>query len=280
MLSSRAPIGLLLIIACACVQQPPGDPNATPMSSPQGEPAAQQVEAPQEVTPGEQTVVEHSTPSEMAIGDWVLELTPTQQRQYELLQLAFRNPPPTEADLAAMELQPDEQLMIGMVLMGREQHPDEATTPEVQRSLDELASASLTITEDSLTFAHGEELDKASYTVVSEETTSMVLETTTTFEGQPVVEQVNVRFDSVDRLQLWAEGESNGTRQTFVRREPRGGEDPEAQEGPDQPRAGDEPGPPPQGERPHGEQRAGGPGQPPEGDGQGRPPRGAPPAAE
>jgi hypothetical protein len=240
---------LIVLLACACVQQPPADPDAGPAQGGRDQPGAEQGGPPpqgapgeggEQGAPGEPAVTDYAKPSEMAVGEWALELTPSQQRQLELLELAFRDPPPTEAELSAFELQPDEQLMIGMVLMGREQHPDELTTPELQRSLDELSSATLTITADSLVFTHGEERDEARYTVLSEETTSMQLETTTTVDGQPVVEKVNVQFESEHRLQLWAEGEGEDARQRFARR----GVDLEAAPTDPQPQ------PPPQGEPP------------------------------
>jgi hypothetical protein len=211
---------LAALLACACVQQPT-EPGGAPPTGAQGQAMGEQGGPPpqgEQGEQGEQAVTEHSKPSEMAIGEWALELSPSQQRQLELLELAFRTPPPSEAELSALELQPDEQLMIGMVLMGREQHPDELTTPELQRSLGELASATLTITATDLVFTHGEERDEASYSVLSEETTSMQLETTTTVDGEPVVEKVNVQLESEHRLQLWAEGEPADARQRFVRR--------------------------------------------------------------
>lgn len=254
MSSIRTVTCLVVLLACACVQQPTAPGGAPPPGEP-GQAMGEQGGPHPEGGPGEQGEQgeqEHSKPSEMAVGEWALELTPSQQRQFELLELAFREPPPTESELAALELQPDEQLMIGMVLMGREQHPDELSTPDLQQSLEELASATLSFTETDLVFTHGEERDEASYTVLSEETTSMQLETTTSVNGQPVVEKVNVQFESEHRLLLWAEGEPADARQRFVRR------------GVDLEETATE-GQPPEGQ-----------GRPPEG--QGQPPKGQPPA--
>mgnify|MGYP006971707958 CR=1 FL=1 len=216
--SPHAILGLTaLLLACAC-SGPGNEPSPRPGPEGQGQPAADQAGPPPGEGGAEPPPVVVSKPTELFLGEWVLELNPTQQRQYELLQLAFHDPPPTEQELEAMELGPEEQLMIGMVLMGREQHPDDAATPDVQRGLDELASATLTVTADSLSFSHGEERDQASYTVNSEEDATLVLETTTTVEGQPVVEFVNVRFDGIDRLLIWAEGDPSEVRQSFTRR--------------------------------------------------------------
>lgn len=233
----RAPLGLIaILLACAC-GQPATDPSTAPEPGVQGQPADDQAGP----APGEggkdQGSATASKPSELILGEWALELTPTQQRQYELLQLAFRNPPPTEQELAELALGPEEQLMIGMVLMGREQHPDQAASPQLHEGLEELASATLTITADSLTFAHGEDLDLAAYTVLSEETSTLQLETTTTVDGQPVVEKVNVQLDGTDRLQLWPQDDPTSVRQSFTRRGTASKE-----QGQDEP--GDKPAPP------------------------------------
>jgi hypothetical protein len=201
---------LSLLLASACVQsQAPVAPPADQAGA--GGPAPEQGAQ-------DQPPPEAEKASSLVQGEWALELTPTQQRQHELLQLAFQDPPPTQDELAALDLAPDEELMLGMVLMGREQHPDDAATPQVHRSLAELSSATLTVSADTMVFSHGEEADEASYTVVNEEGGSLVVETTTQVEGQPVVEKVNILLEGRDRLQLWAEGEPASARQAFVRR--------------------------------------------------------------
>ncbi len=216
--SFRSTLGVAVLLLTMACDHPPTDPavpNHGGGEPPVGDPAAA---APPGEEAGAEPAATVSKPSELILGEWALELTPTQQRQYELLEIAFRDPPPTEQELAELELSPEEQLMIGMVLMGREQHPEEHGDPDVRQGLEELASATLTITADSLEFAYGEERDPAQYTVLSEETSSLVIETTSPTEGAPVVEKVNVQLDGTDRLVLWAEGDDAGTRQTFTRR--------------------------------------------------------------
>ncbi len=147
-----------------------------------------------------------------------MELTPTQQRQFELLQMAFRDPPPTREELAQLDLSSDESLMIGMVLMGREQHPDDHALPDVHKSLDELSSATLVATGDQLTFSYGQESDVASYSVLEQAESSLILETVSNTDGQRVVEKVQVSFEGGDLLTLQVEGDLEASQQSFTRR--------------------------------------------------------------
>ncbi len=235
--SLRSTLGLAaILIACAC-NQPPADPGAAPPDAQAG------AQAPGDGPPpsGEgqdEPAVTVAKSSELFPGTWALELDPTQQRQYELMQLAFGDPAPTEAQLADAQLSPEEQLMVGMVMMGRQQHPSSADDSRVMQGLEELASATLTVTADSMTFAHGDIQDFATYTVLADETNTLEIETTTTVDGQPVVERVKVQLEGADRLELWVEGAPMGERQSFVRRDSSPGAEGDAQAG----------GPPPPGD--------------------------------
>jgi len=235
--SLRSTLGLAaILIACAC-NPPPTDPGAPPQNN-QGQPQAQG-DGPAPSGEGQdQPAATVAKPSELFLGTWALDLNPTQQRQHELLQLAFGDPAPTQAQLAHAQLTPEEQLMVGMVLMGREQHPGDGTD-DVLQGLEELSSATLTVTETSMNFAHGDTQDIGAYTVLTDETSTLEIESTTTVDGQPVVERVKVQFEGADRLELWIEGDPMGDHQSFVRQ----GSSPDAQdEGPPQ---GDPSQPPP-----------------------------------
>ncbi len=222
-------IGVALVaLCCACVQTPT-DQGASPPAEPGGEAQAPGEGAPPIGEGQEQPAVTVEKASELVKGEWALQLSPTQQRQYELLELAFRDPLPTEADLDGMELSAEERLTVGMVIMGREQHPDGAAQRDVLQGLDELASATLTVTADTIDFAHGEHHDLASYSVVSEESSSLLLETTSTTGGEAVVETVHVELDGADHLTIWADGDAVSARQSFARRRAEG-EDAAAQD--------------------------------------------------
>jgi len=213
--SLRSSLGLAaILIACAC-NQPLTDPGASPPER-QGQVQAQGDGSKPSDEEQDQPIATVAKPSELFPGTWTLELSPTEQRQYELMQLAFGDPAPTEAQLAEAQLTPEEQLMVGMVLMGREQHPSDGAD-DVLQGLEELASATLTVTETSMNFAHGDTQDIATYTVLTDETSTLELETTTTVDGQPVVERVKVLLEGADRLELRLEGDPLGDRQSFVR---------------------------------------------------------------
>ncbi len=211
----RYSLGALALLALqAC--QPAGDAQLPP-PGPQGQPSADRE------VPGAEGTTKQATstvldPAEQIQGDWDLELSATQQRQRELLELAFRDPPPSETELEELELGPEEQLMLGMVMMGRQQHPDRAADPEVLRGLEELSNASLTISADSLVFTHGQARQEASYTVAEEGSSSVSVQTTTTREGQPVVERVEILLDGADHLVLRVQDDPSGAEQRFVRR--------------------------------------------------------------
>jgi hypothetical protein len=210
---------LAILLAGACSQGPapapthPGPQPGAEAPAPNGEPGQDPNAAAKTLPPAEQMR-----------GSWALELTPAQQRQYELLQLAFREMPPTEAELAALE--PEEQLMIGMVLTSRAQAPDGQADPALRQGLDELASATLEISEDRMVFSHGEVQDEASYTVIEEKGAHIEIEATTTVEGEAVVEKVHVQLEGAQHLVLWAEGDPPASHQRFVRRPGEGAQAP------------------------------------------------------
>jgi hypothetical protein len=229
MLALRPVLGMLaLLTALGC--QPASD-QREPQPGQQGQPNAEQPAPPdaQGEPPAAGTVLQ---PTEQIRGDWDLELSATQQRQRELLELAFRDPPPSEQELEALELNPEEQLMLGMVLMGREQHPDRGADPKVLQGLEELSNAGLTVGEDSLVFTHGDQRREASYSIVGEESSSVVAETTTMRGGEPVVETVEILLEGADHLILRIQGDPSGVEQRFVRRASE-----EETEDPEQPKA-------------------------------------------
>ncbi len=189
--------------------EPPAEPAAqAPVAQPDEPPTGQDQPAAAPLVPAR----------ERLLGRWSMELTPQQQRQFELLELAFRDLPPSESELAARELNPDEQLMIGMILMGRQQQPDDQGLEQARQGIEELSSATLEISADRLVFSHGEDRESASYTVLSEEDSKISLDTLSGSGSELVRETVHINLTGDDSLTLRVEGDPPDASKSFQRR--------------------------------------------------------------
>jgi hypothetical protein len=211
-----------LMLACARDEgQPP-----PPAGQPAGPPHGQQAGAPPppagmgEGATAPPAAEATTPPRERILGAWTMALTEAQQRQYRLLELAFRDPPPSADELARLDLDQSEQLMLTSAMAGRAQDPNDPSIAELRRGLEELASANLEVTGERLVFTFAEEREEATYTVASEENGVLVLHTVTPHEGGTVAEDVQVTFEGEDKMSLLAQGDPEAAPQVFVRRKP------------------------------------------------------------
>lgn len=100
-------------------------------------------------------------------GSWAVEPSAADRRKAELLQLAFGEPPPSEAQLSQADLTADEQQMVRSILAARAQDPSSPQLAQTRSHLAGMGSATLEITADELRFTLGKTTSTRTYSVVS-----------------------------------------------------------------------------------------------------------------
>lgn len=180
---------LALLVLPACEPEPAGpaaDPGAEPAApvAEEGAPAAQ---------PGTSAVLTAMQ------GEWTIELTDADRRQLEMMRLAFRDPPPSDADLEAAGLGADEKMMVNLMAAAKARDPQDPKVVEMQAALVGMEQATLTVTPEVLTLTAGALSKPAPYTVKSATDATVTVET---IDAKGVPEVTTITLEGPDVLVL------------------------------------------------------------------------------
>lgn len=123
-------------------------------------------------------------------GEWKVVLTPEEKAQLDAMKLAFRDPPPTEAEIAA--LSQEEQMLVGIMLMAVQAEPDGEKVAEMKAVMQGLDNMKLTVTPDTMTMAIGDQGETAKWKVKSESDAGLVILTT---DAQGQTDELTIALD-------------------------------------------------------------------------------------
>lgn len=101
------------------------------------------------------------------VGHWKIVLDEQQQKDLSVLQLAFREPPPTEDELAGLST--EEATMVAMILMAREADPNSKELADMRAMMEGMGNATLAFTPDKMTMNLGGMELVGTYAVTSTE---------------------------------------------------------------------------------------------------------------
>ena len=146
-------------------------------------------------------------------GTWQVEPSEEDRRKATLLELAFREPPPTEADLSHADLTPQETQLVQGLLQARQNDPSEPRLLAMKAKMEGIDGALLEITDQELRFSLGGTTMVRQYTVLSSDA-STVRVSVVDSSGQREEDQFS--FRSPDEVELT---EPSG-RSTMLRRKP------------------------------------------------------------
>lgn len=186
-------------------------------SDPLDLPPAAPVAATSPTAPGPAAV---ASPRERLLGTWSIVLSDEERRQVELLQLAFRDPAPTEEELAASPWSEEERGMVRLMAAARAADPDDPKVAEMKAAAEGLRSATLTITADTMTFQAGAVTEVSTWSVQAEEAESLTIEAVEPVgsDGSPGERDLaTIRFEGEDRL-VMADVDDPSQRQVFARK--------------------------------------------------------------
>ncbi len=116
--------------------------------------------------------------SEAIQGTWSIVLGDEEKRQVEVMQMALKDPAPTEEELKKAGLSEDEMMMVALMGAARAADPNDPKVKEMAAAVEGLASATMTVTATDMTFKAGTMTETASYTVQSEEGPVVTIKTT------------------------------------------------------------------------------------------------------
>jgi hypothetical protein len=131
----------------------------------------------------EATAVEQATAQTLAEriqGEWNIVLSEQEKKQLDAMKLAFKEPPPTEAELEAANLSEEEGFLVALILMARSEDPNDPKIAEMKAAMDGLANAGLTITADTMTITVAGDAQATSYRVVEESDVGLEMRSTVT----------------------------------------------------------------------------------------------------
>lgn len=146
-------------------------------------------------------------------GTWQVEPSEEDRRKAMLLELVFREPPPTEADLSHADLTPPETQLVQDMLRARHDDPNEPSIMAMKARMEGVDDAQLEISEQELRFSLGGTTMVRQYTVLSSDA-STVRVSVTGPNGQQEEDQFS--FRSSDEVELI---EPSG-KSTMLRRKP------------------------------------------------------------
>lgn len=196
-------LSFALISLLACGETDPVEPPApTPPPAPTAPPAAP------------------ATARERVLGEWSIVLSDQEKRQVELLQLALKDPPATEAELTALTLSEDERMMVGLMSAARAADPNDPKVAEMKAAADGLSQATVVITADQMTFRAGSVTEVSTWSVQSEAADSLTIEAVgeAQADGSPGEKDLAViTFEGDDRI-VMADAADPAKRQVFTRK--------------------------------------------------------------
>ncbi|MCB9781247.1 MAG: hypothetical protein H6742_21955 [Alphaproteobacteria bacterium] len=147
-------------------------------------------------------------------GEWAISLSDEEKRSVEVLQLALKDPAPTEEDMTKMNLTDDEKMMVAFIGAAKAQDPSDPKVKEMEETAKALGSATLTVSDKEMTFKAGPTVEKATYVVESETDTSVTLKTT---DADGKEDSSTITFKDEKTIEL-TDANDPSKKQTFVRK--------------------------------------------------------------
>lgn len=152
------------------------------------------------------------TLAERIRGEWRVILSEQEKQQLETLKFAFRDPPPTDAEIEAANLSQEEGFLVALILMSRAQDPNDPKIASMRATMESLANVELSITADKMTMAIAGDAEEASYRVVEEGDSKLEIKTTNA-KGEE--DDITLTFDG-DTLTLTEAAETEGEPPTVM----------------------------------------------------------------
>lgn len=109
------------------------------------------------------------------LGSWVISLNEAQQRELDVMAMAFRDPPPTAEELTKKAFSSAEQGVILALADLRQRKPDDPQLVEARKVVQGMAESSLWIGTSSLAMAVGGLRESAVFEVLTETSTVVTL---------------------------------------------------------------------------------------------------------
>ncbi|MEL6350009.1 MAG: hypothetical protein AAFV53_43310 [Myxococcota bacterium] len=100
-------------------------------------------------------------------GRWAVDPSADDLRRAQVMQLAFKAPPPTDAEIIQAKLSPEENNLVRSIRTAREDNPGAPELKQMQARMQAVSSATLTITATELTFEIGGQAIARTYTVLT-----------------------------------------------------------------------------------------------------------------
>jgi hypothetical protein len=120
---------------------------------------------------------------EALLGVWLAYFNEEQQRQFDLMALALRDPTPTQEELEGMKLSEEEKVLIAMMMEAKSTDPDGEQMRHLQTQLDSMKSVTMSFEKERLVFTWGDLVDESSYEVIVQGDGSLRLKTLRGSEG-------------------------------------------------------------------------------------------------
>jgi hypothetical protein len=120
---------------------------------------------------------------EALLGVWLAYFNEEQQRQFDLMALALRDPTPTEEELEGMKLTTEEKMLVAMMMLAKNTDPDGEQMRHLQTQLDSMKSVTMSFEKERLVFTWGDLVDESSYEVIVQGDGSLRLKTLRGSEG-------------------------------------------------------------------------------------------------
>jgi len=213
----RSPILLALVsvlVLAAC-----GDAEPTAASTEAAAPVAPPVVPPA-------ATAAPAKASARLLGEWSIVLSDQEKRQVDVLQLALKDPAPTQEDMAKMNLTEDEKTMVGLMAAAKAKNPSDPKVAQMKAAADGLGQASVTITADHMTFHAGPVTQDSTYTVTAETDSTVSIQSADPAKAEaaaaaagtpPEQNMATITFLDPDTIEL-SDSEDATKKQTFKRK--------------------------------------------------------------
>lgn len=152
--------------------------------------------------------------SEKALGDWDLQLAPSEAERVVALEMAFLEPIPSDEDIESAGLNEDAVMLVSLVVALRRADPADPALQTYRDGLDGLRGASLTVTGVQMSLDFGTSTSVLAYRVLDTRTSRMRIETTDVTGDHTMAV---IRFRDNDQTMLFLEEGRGGQRLVFTR---------------------------------------------------------------
>lgn len=120
------------------------------------------------LSPREAHAQEPAPLARRVLGEWRLVLDEADRRQLEALELAFRDPVPSDDEIAAAALADDAAMLVGLIVGLRRVDPEDPALAAYREGLIGLRGARFVVTESAMTLSFGSTSSTQTYQVIGE----------------------------------------------------------------------------------------------------------------